>query len=154
MRKDREQLSTTKLQKLDEFLCSEDVPSTTMDMATLEGFLTAIVIGPQIVMPSEWLAWVWDLEDGEAEVEFANAEQAEWVINGIMGLMNNIADTFAEEPESFEPLFWRSPEWGASEWCEGFLLTTEQFNSDAWSSLWALDVFKDIDMKVPRLITP
>ncbi|MDQ6987417.1 MAG: UPF0149 family protein [Mariprofundaceae bacterium] len=147
-------LTSHALQKLDEFLNSENVPSTTMDIATLEGFLTAIVIGPQIVVPSEWLPWVWDFEDGEAEVEFASVEQAEWVINSIMGMMNSIADTFAEDPESFEPLFWRSPEWGASEWCEGFLLATKQLNSDAWSSLWALDAFKDVDIKVPRLITP
>lgn len=32
-----------------------------MDLSTLDGFLTAIVSGPSMVMPSEWLRWVWDV---------------------------------------------------------------------------------------------
>jgi len=129
-------LAGRELQKLDDFLCSDYVQETAMDVSTLEGFLTAIVIGPQVVVPSEWLPWVWGFEDGEAEVEFASAEQAEWVMNGIMGLMNNIVDTFAEELKSFEPVYWRSSEWGASEWCEGFLLGSRIFYRETWGELW------------------
>lgn len=38
-----------------------------MNLSTLEGYLTAIVIGPQTVIPSRWLPWVWDREEGQAE---------------------------------------------------------------------------------------
>ena len=29
---------------------------------------TAIAIGPRIVRPSDWLSWVWDMQDGEVKV--------------------------------------------------------------------------------------
>ena len=60
-------LSNAELEELDDFLCGEDIEETSMDVSTLDGFLTAIAIGPQIVLPSEWLPWVWDMDDGEAE---------------------------------------------------------------------------------------
>lgn len=34
------------LRRLDEFLSSDAVPESAMDFASLEGFLTALVIGP------------------------------------------------------------------------------------------------------------
>jgi uncharacterized protein len=41
------------------------IADTSMDFATLEGFLTAIAIGPRMVRPSDWLPCIWDMQDGE-----------------------------------------------------------------------------------------
>lgn len=38
---------------LDEFLASPGFDERAMDLATLEGFLTALVIGPNMIMPSQ-----------------------------------------------------------------------------------------------------
>ncbi|MBN8480636.1 MAG: UPF0149 family protein [Xanthomonadales bacterium] len=127
------------LKRLDAFLGSEHVPESAMDVATLEGFLTALVIGPHVVMPSAWMPWMWDFERGEQEVEFADMAQARETMGRIMGLMNRIAGAFARDPAAFEPVFFRDAAWGAAEWCEGFLAATQRFNADDWAALWRLD---------------
>ncbi len=140
---------------LDEFLGSEHVPESSMDVATLEGFLTALVIGPHVVMPSAWMPWVWDFEHGWQEVEFADMAQAQNVMGLVMGLMNRIAGAFERDPASFEPVFFRDAVWGAAEWCEGFLAATQRFNAKDWAALWMLDAFQPGDATDhARLITP
>jgi uncharacterized protein len=42
-----------------------------MTMDTLHGFLTAIAIGPETIMPSEWLPQVWG-EDAGSEPKWKN----------------------------------------------------------------------------------
>jgi len=107
-----------------------------MDVSTLEGFLTSIAIGPRFVRPSDWLPWVWDMDEGEAEAEFENGEQANRILSLIMRHYNDVSRTFNTDPASFEPIFWRGDQWGAAEWCEGFILGF-QFNEEAWSLLAA-----------------
>lgn len=135
-------LTDADLQCLDHFLSSDAVPESAMDVSTLEGFLTALVIGPRVVMPSAWMPWVWDFEQGREGAEFAGMAQAREVMGLIMGLMNRIADAFARNPSSFEPVFFRDAVWGAAEWCEGFLAASQHFDADDWAALWALDAFK------------
>jgi len=144
------------LERLENFLCSDEgVPDSAMDVSTLEGFLTALVIGPNVAMPSAWLPWVWDFEAGEVDVVYKSMEQAQEVMGLIMGLMNRIADAFHHDPESFEPVFYRQAAWGAAEWCEGFLKATQLFDAESWANLWAADALKDIgDTERVRLVTP
>ena len=54
-------LSTEEFAILDDFLAGGSMQDTSMDVATLEGFLAAIAIGPRVVRPSEWVPWVWDM---------------------------------------------------------------------------------------------
>lgn len=124
------------LDELDDFLADESMEEMSMDVATLEGFLTAIAIGPRLVMPSQWLPWVWDMANGEAEATFENSDQASRMLSLIMRYYNGIIKTSTSDPASFHPIFWRGDQWGAAEWCEGFLLGF-QFNDDAWSRLAA-----------------
>ncbi len=44
---------TYPLKIIDNFLLSEQAPENSMGIADLEGFLTGIVIGPELVLPSE-----------------------------------------------------------------------------------------------------
>ena len=43
------------LEALDRFLMSDRSPSESMMLSDLDGFLTGIAVGPELVMPSEWL---------------------------------------------------------------------------------------------------
>jgi uncharacterized protein len=138
-------LSTDEMLELDAFLSSSAVPETAMDLYTLEGFLTAVVIGPQLVLPSQWLPWVWDQDAGKGGVAFESAEQAQWIMRLLMQCMNGIVAQFQAAPQEFDPLF--DPEvndGSATDWCDGFLIGT-QFNPRDWASLWALK---------PTLATP
>lgn len=139
------------LERLEEFLRSDAVPESAMDVPMLEGFLTALVIGPRMVMPSAWIPWVWDFEHGEQGAEFADMAQAQEVFGLIMGLMNRVADAFKRDPASFEPVFFRDAAWGAAEWCEGFLAATRLFDADEWAALWTRDAMKPGD---GGLVTP
>lgn len=97
-----------------------------MDIATLNGFMTAIVCGPKTIMPSEWMRWVWDMERGEDAPEFKDQAQAQRILGLIMRHMNDIAETLHQAPEQYEPLLMENPNGGdpipiLDEWCSGFM---------------------------------
>ncbi|MBP9915718.1 MAG: UPF0149 family protein, partial [Thiobacillaceae bacterium] len=56
-------LTDEELDELDQFLTSDATPEECMDIAMLDGFLTALVIGPNTILPSQWLPAIW----GETE---------------------------------------------------------------------------------------
>ncbi len=107
------------LRKLDDFLMSERAPDDCMQLSDLDGFLTAIAIGPELIMPSEWLPVIW----GEGEPVFENTEDAQSVIGAIMGRYNEILRQIQDEPDAQGPLFWETPysQVVAADWAEGFM---------------------------------
>ncbi len=121
---------------LNDFLNSALLEERAMDLATVEGFLTAVTIGPELVMPAQWLPWVWDMHEGKINPEFEDMDQADQIINLLMRHYNDILGQFIDDPEGFTPLFDFGDEWGVSEWCEGFLFGTS-FSKAAWATLWA-----------------
>ena len=68
------------LKALDEYLMSDESPENCMQLSDLDGFLTAIVVGPELIQPSEWMPVVW----GGESPEFADEAQA----TTIMGALN------------------------------------------------------------------
>ncbi len=127
-------LSEEELNELDDFLADEAIEESSMDVSTLDGFLTGIAIGPEFVPPSQWFPWVWDMEDGEAEADFVDDAQARRIMSLILRHYNNVTHCFNIDPTSFEPIFWHGDQWGVAEWCEGFILGF-MFNEDAWTRL-------------------
>lgn len=137
-------ISEAELRELDDFLADPAREETAMDVATIEGFLTALAIGPETVMPSQWLPRVYDMHAGKTEAEFENLAQAQRIPGLIMRHYNAVIRAFLEDPESFEPIYLSGAEWGAAEWCEGFLLGT-RFSREAWALLM---------VGQPKLFTP
>ena len=45
-------LSNTELDVLDEFLATPAIEETSMDVGVLDGYLTAILMSPQLVVPA------------------------------------------------------------------------------------------------------
>ena len=43
------------LDALDDYLMSDHAPDDSMGLSDLDGFLTGVVVGPELIMPSEWL---------------------------------------------------------------------------------------------------
>ncbi|MCG8359912.1 MAG: UPF0149 family protein [Kiloniellales bacterium] len=108
------------LEELDEFLMSDSVPDDCMVLSELDGFLTAVAIGPELIPPSEWLPCVW----GEEGLTFESEEQAKGAIGTILGRYNEILDTLANEPEDFDPIVWVVKDTGeeiAADWAGGFM---------------------------------
>ncbi|MBI5618920.1 MAG: UPF0149 family protein [Gammaproteobacteria bacterium] len=123
---DQGSLSDAEIEELDNFLLDAEGIDESMDVSSLDGFLTAIVCGPNLIMPSEWLRWVWDMDHGEDAPEFENEAQAQRILELVMRHMNDIARTLLETPEHYEPLLMQSPNDGdpvpvIDEWCCGFM---------------------------------
>lgn len=123
---DQGPLSDAEIDELDRFLLKTEGIDESMDIATLDGFLTAILCGPKMIMPSEWMRWVWDMERGEDAPEFASQAQAQRILQLLMRHMNDIARTLQQAPEQYEPLLMENPNDGdpipiLDEWCSGFM---------------------------------
>jgi len=119
-------LTDTEIEELDVFLIDAEGIEEAMDIASLDGFLTAILCGPKTIMPSEWMRWVWDMEKGEDSPEFKTQEQAQRIIGLLMRHMNDVAQTLNRTPEQYEPLLMENPNKGdpipiLDEWCCGFM---------------------------------
>src|SRR4051794_18390094 len=96
--------SDAALDLLDAYLLSDQSPPESMPLSVLDGFLTGIAIGPELVMPSEWLPYVWGGEDPV----FDDQAQASAVLGAIMGRYNAILREI--EAGTFEPLVWEAPD--------------------------------------------
>ena len=58
-------LTNQGIEELDAFLLSDDGRENAMDVSGVDGFLCAVLSGPNVIMPSEWMRWVWDSAEGK-----------------------------------------------------------------------------------------
>ncbi|MDP1614829.1 MAG: YecA family protein, partial [Methylococcales bacterium] len=97
-------LSNEEMDELDRFLMSDATSNETMPLDCLDGFLTAIVSGPVMLKPSEWLPHVWGPTEQDAPT-FDTLEQAERVTVLIMRQLNGIIWSLQQDADAFEPVF-------------------------------------------------
>jgi uncharacterized protein len=120
-----------------------------MDICMLDGYLTAIAIGPETVFPSQWLPGIW----GDAgQPNFDSREHVEQILKLIVRYFNQIVITFMDAPEQFRPFLCEFEDKNgevmisAEEWCVGFSLGVE-LQSKAWEPLFE-------DKVASELLTP
>ena len=99
------------------FLESAQVPGTTMSLEELDGFLAALVAGPEMVVPSEYVPEVWGTPDGEGPV-FDSDEQLEYAFGLLMRHWNTIASRLAGDYPHIPMVVKGSDN---KEWALGFL---------------------------------
>lgn len=132
-------LTEDEVRELDEFLLDAVGIEESMDVSTLDGFLTAIVCGPRTILPSEWMRWVWDRERGEDTPTFKDHDEAQRIVGLLMRHINDIAATLDDAPEDYEPLLLENPNDGdpipiIDEWCSGFMKGVE-LDAEGWAPL-------------------
>ncbi len=127
------------IEELDEFLLSDQTPDDCLQLSDLDGFLTGVVIGPELIMPSEWMPVIW-----QGEPDFETTEQAERIMGIIMARYNEIIQQMDDEPGAFEPIFYEAPDGSvlAADWAEGFMEAIG-LRVDAWDAL-----FEDEDARL------
>ena len=117
-----ERLERFLLDRIDEDAETEGKDEGVLDISELDGFFTAIVSGPVMIPPSQWLPAVW----GDFEPEWESEKDFEVILTLMMRHMNGIAATLMEHPGDFEPIYLESEFQGklnmiVDEWCEGYL---------------------------------
>jgi uncharacterized protein len=117
------------LELLNEYLMSDRAPAECMDVSQLDGFLAGVVVGPEMIVPSEFLPVVW----GGAQPEFADPVEAEAVLGSILGRYNEIAESLDATPPRYAPVFWQDQAGNSitEDWAVGFMQAVA-LRSDAW----------------------
>ena len=132
-------LRAAELDELDRFLVSDVTSDETLTLAGLDGYLTALVIGPTTVMPSRWLPGVWGSHEDDAP-EFESTAQAGRIMSLLLRHMNSIVGEFEADPAAFEPMFdtreYRGRDYVCGEaWASGFMQGVELVRED-WQPLY------------------
>ena len=140
-----EPLQDPELDELETFLASDAVPKDCMDLEMLDGFLTAIVSGPETIQPSEWLPQVWSDGGRTATPAFASNDQAQRIMGLMLRHLVGIQRTLGESPTRFRPLLYVSEEREADDnartpleataWCEGYMAGV-RLRDEAWQPLY------------------
>src|SRR5216684_7195384 len=119
-------LTNREIEKLDAFLLSDGGLENAMDVSTLDGFLCAVLSGPKVIMPSEWMRWVWDMKEGKQAPEFESEKRAQRIIELLMRHADDIALMLSRGSEHYEPLFYehrinQRTVTIIDEWCCGYV---------------------------------
>ena len=100
-----------------------------MTIGELDGYVTALIVSSEVILPSEWLPGAWGGEDA-----FGNLAEVEELVAAVMAHYNRIARQLAEDPGSYAPVLEVDPNggdlmWGP--WINGFERAM-RLRADAW----------------------
>lgn len=123
------------LDRVDEDLVAEGDDEGILDLSELDGFLTAIVLAPDLIPPSRWLPVVW----GDHPPAFVDEADAMATLQLLMRHMNTISRLLLDTPARFAPLMPDRLVDGVAapivaDWCEGFMMGVE-LDRDRWAQL-------------------
>lgn len=121
-------LSPKERQALWAYLASVAAPAGGLGPEALDGFFTALVIGPETVMPSAYLPVVL------GKSEFRSDEEAHRVIGFLMRRWNHLAATLLDGRMPALWIFETPKDQKGSAWCRGFMRGTAFF-AEAWEQL-------------------
>jgi uncharacterized protein len=133
----RHALTDAELEKLSAFLNGLKNPQA-MSLETLDGFFCALAVGPETVMPSEYLPVVWggELPDGNA---FASLDDANATLSLLMRHWNSIL-TELETDGVYGPLLDAPDQRGVPgrNWARGFMRGVG-LRKSGWSEMFGSD---------------
>jgi uncharacterized protein len=115
------------------FLNSPQAPPNTMPFEMLDGFLTALVIGPVLVPPSEYVPEIWR-DDGSGPT-WDSPEQAQHFFNLLMKHWNAIAARRAANAAHAPYLEHFGDTLPGEQWAGGFLAGID-LRADAWQPIF------------------
>nr|WP_310615975.1 YecA family protein [Pantoea cypripedii] len=128
-------LTEKELNWLEEMLEKYGNEHSVVDVAELDGMLTALLSGPNDIEPSEWLVAMWG---GQKHIpKWSSEREMDRFMTLTFQHMNDIAERLSEFPEQFDPLFGTREMEGqeftvVEEWCFGYMRGVAL---DDWSAL-------------------
>ena len=126
------------IDSLEELLSDLEVMPDAMCVSELDGYIAGLLLCPEMIMPSEWLAEVWGLD---SEPEFESMEQAQATIGAVMAHYNRVAENLASRRKPYEIVLEQAegegePFWEF--WIAGFYQAM-RLRPEAWEPYWAAD---------------
>ena len=97
-------LSDEELEELDAFLLSDATSDETMLLDHLDGYLTAIIVGPSSLNMSQWYSGIWGKREEDAP-HFETMGEAQRIMQMIMRHYNGIIWSLEDDADSHEPIF-------------------------------------------------
>lgn len=142
-------LSDEELDELDKFLMSGATNDESMDISMLDGFLTALSIGPNTLPPSRWMPVIWG-----GPMTWESEAQAKRMMSLVFRHANDILFTLRSYPDEFEPLLYERDHKGEKtpiidEWCTGFIKGMA-LDEEAWRPL--METEEGNDMLFPIML--
>ena len=128
-----EPLTETEWERLEEFLRSCK-GSRAMNIEELDGFFAALIAGPEVVMPSEYLTEVFGGEMSDA-CEFGSLDEANEILRLMMRHWNTIASTLHRD-DVYVPLLLKDQDGTVhgNDWARGFMRGMHM-RHDGWAEL-------------------
>ncbi len=137
-------LDDDELQALDALL--QALPGdAVMNIEALDGYLTALMVGPPVLARQRTAAWmpaIWGGDTGApgSPAPFPSQKQRKRVTLLVLRHLHAIQRQLQGPPEAWEPIFSvaeaEGREWvDAEDWCAGFLAATV-LDADAWGALF------------------
>lgn len=139
-------LTVAEMEALDTLL--QELPSDgAMTLDGVDGFLSALLVGPPSVMATlstaQWLPMVWggDPAGGADDAApFASKRQRKNTVVLVLRHLRHLHHQFQKDLDEWQPIFsvaeQGEDEWAdARDWCAGFLQAVDLLPS-AWESLW------------------
>lgn len=117
-------LNESELEWLDDILTKYNTDHAILDVAELDGLLTAVLSSPQEIEPEQWLVAVWGGADYVPR--WTSEKEMTRFMNLAFQHMADTAERLNEFPEQFEPLFGLREVDGSEltiveEWCFGYM---------------------------------
>ena len=137
-------LTEEELASLDDLLTN--LPSDgSMTLDGMDGFLTALLVGPApIGTTSDWLPLIWGGDQEPAPAPFASNQKRKRTTVLVLRHLRSIEAALSGPPDAWEPVFSVAELPGtqgeeladATDWCMGFLAATD-LAPEAWAPLQA-----------------
>ena len=130
-----QRLTDEEFDRLDELLLRSDGEGA-MNLEEVDGFFAALICGPEMVLPSEYLPEICGLESSDADFPFDGLEELQEFLDLLMRHWNNIANTLSSG-EIFLPFLEENDDGivCGNDWAWGFMRGVEM-RHDVWVELF------------------
>jgi uncharacterized protein len=120
--------------ELDGFLLSLEHDQAVQNLSEFDGFVTALISGPDLIVPSEWLPVVWGGAENAPRLD--SPEAFAQLFELMVRHLNSTSATLLEDPRSFEPCFMENDVRGKThkvveDWCIGYMKAV-MMNEERW----------------------
>ena len=141
---DNPPLTEAEMDELDQLLLSAATDESVMDMESLDGYLTALLLTPTLPDADVWVPGLWNSDDPDSS-PFASGKQTKRVVQLALRHLASIDRQLQADPDTLEPLFGIAEIAGSDDasevmvdaelWCIGFQHGTA-LAPDHWNAMF------------------